>query len=213
MKRTCTLNAYVCVHEDGLTCSPSCFDCCVRDEQTHGSRVRTCVVCEPTHPPLYLAKRSALLGGHKTLFNSFFKGRGQKWCSGGLQSSLELFSQIQPQKRGCGHPWPKAVQIRLYRNMPGIVPILRGPINTQYIPILAGLAEWQSSNLFQYLQKSCSRIANIPFGGSTRPVICRSGRAKSLIDPIEPPTIAQECCAITQVRRNVRLERFSEPPT
>ena len=96
--------------------------------------------------------------------------------------------------------------------MPGIVPILRGPINTQYIPILAGLAEWQSSNLFQYLQKSCSGIANIPFGGSTRPVICRSGRPKSLIDPIEPPTIAQECCAITQIRRNVRLERFSEPP-
>ena len=103
--------------------------------------------------------------------------------------------------------------VRTSRNMPGIVPILRGPINTQYIPILAGLAEWQSSNLFQYLQKSCSRIANIPFGGSTRPVMCRSGRAKSLIDPIEPPTIAQECCAITQIPRNVRLERFSEPPT
>ena len=103
--------------------------------------------------------------------------------------------------------------VRLYRNMPGIVPILREPNNTQYIPILAGLAERQSSNLFQYLQKSCSRIANIPFGGSTRPVICRSGRPKSLIDPIEPPTIAQECCAITQIRRNVRLERFSEPPT
>ena len=65
----------------------------------------------------------------------------------------------------------------------------------------------------EYLQKSCSRIANIPFGGSTRPVICRSGGPKSLIDPIEPPTIAQECCAITQIRRNVRLERFSEPPT
>ena len=30
---------------------------------------------------------------------------------------------------------------------------------------------------------------------------------------MEPPTIAQECCAITQIRRNVRLERFSEPPT
>ena len=100
------------------------------------------------------------------------------------------------------------------RKMPGIVPILRGPINTQYIPILAGLAERQSSNLFQYLQKSCSRIANIPFGGSTRPVICRSGRAKSLIDPIEPPTIAQECCAITQIRRNVRdwSDFLSLPP-
>ena len=99
--------------------------------------------------------------------------------------------------------------VRLYRNMPGFVPILREPINTQYIPILAGLAEWQSSNLFQYLQKSCSRIVGV----STRPVICRSGRPNSRIDPIEPPTIAQECCAITQIRRNVRLERFSEPPT
>ena len=104
--------------------------------------------------------------------------------------------------------------------MPGIVPILRGPINTQYIPILAGLAEWQSSNLFQYLQKSCSRIANIPFllsveapRGQSFVALSRSGRPKSLIDPIEPPTIAQECCAITQIRRNVRLERFSEPPT
>ena len=48
------MDTCVCVHEDGLTCSPSCFDCCVRDEQTHGSRVRTCVVCEPTHPPLCL---------------------------------------------------------------------------------------------------------------------------------------------------------------
>ena len=96
-------------------------------------------------------------------------------------------------------------------------------LNIYYIPILAGLAESGNlPDLFQYLQKSCSRIANIPFlvllsrfrGGSTRPVICRSGRTKSLIDPIEPPTIAQECCAIvTQIRRNVRLERFSEPPT
>ena len=55
------------------------------------------------------------------------------------------------------------MKLRLARNMPGIVPILRGPINTQYIPILRGLAEEQSSNLFQYLQGGCSRIANIPF--------------------------------------------------
>ena len=72
----------------------------------------------------------------------------------------------------------------------------------QSIPILA-------EKLLQDRQHTLSAF----LGGSTRPVICRSGRPKSLIDPIEPPTIAQECCAITQIRRNVRLERFSEPPT
>ena len=62
-----------------------------------------------------------------------------------------------------------------------IVPILRGPINTQYIPILAGVAEWQSSNLFQYLQKSCSRIVGV----STRPVRTAAHVGLALLEELD----------------------------
>ena len=41
----------------------------------------------------------------------------------------------------------RALVVRLNEKMPYIFPILAGPNNTQYIPILAGLAEGQSSNL------------------------------------------------------------------